>query len=158
MNRAEAWLLHSSCALVSATGVAWALVRYALEPSDPFAAYNHPSEPWLKSLHLWSAPLLVFAIGLIFQPHVRARLKSGFRARRRTGIVLAVSLAPMVFSGYLLQTTSSPSARSVFLWLHLASSAAWLCAYVLHQLQRKATARNLDELAGRSGPLDAIET
>ncbi len=141
MNRTEAWLVHSSCALVSATGVAWALVRYGMQPTDDFAVYNHPSEPWLKSVHLWSAPLLVFAIGLIFQAHVLARLKSGFRARRRTGIVLAWSLAPMVFSGYLLQTTSSPGARSLFLGLHLASSAAWLVAYVLHQLQGRTSAR-----------------
>lgn len=130
--------MHASCAAVALTGLAWAWMRYALEPLDEFALSHHPLEPWAKALHLWSAPVLVFACGLIFKAHAWARLRSGFRVRRRTGWVLTLSLAPMALSGYLLQTATQEWTRTLFLVLHLGSSLAWIAGYAVHQFAPRA--------------------
>jgi hypothetical protein len=115
----------------------YAWMRYAVEPSDPFAVVNHPLEPQLQHLHILSAPLLVFAVALLWQRHAWARVRSGFPVRRPTGIALVVSFVPMAASGYLLQTADAQVWRQTWLVVHLATSALWLAAYLVHQLSRR---------------------
>jgi hypothetical protein len=134
VTRAEAWLQHVSNLLVGGTGLVYAWMRYALEPEDPFAVVNHPLERDVQHLHVLTAPLLVFAVALVWQRHVWARVRSGFAPRRPTGLALAASFAPMAASGYLLQTAESEAWRTTWLWVHLATSALWLLAMGVHLL------------------------
>jgi hypothetical protein len=140
VTRAEAWLQHVSSLLVGGTGLVYAWMRYALEPADPYAVVNHPFERDVQHLHVLTAPLLVFAVALVWQRHVWARVRSGFAPRRPSGLALAASFAPMVASGYLLQTAESPAWRTVWLWLHLASSVLWLLALGVHLLSPRPAA------------------
>jgi hypothetical protein len=140
VTRAEAWLQHLSSLLVGGTGLIYAWMRYALEPADPYAVVNHPLERDVQHLHVLTAPLLVFAVALVWQRHVWARVRSGFAPRRPSGLTLAASFAPMVASGYLLQTAEAPAWRTAWLWLHLASSALWLLALGVHLLSPRPAA------------------
>lgn len=168
MSRFEALFLHLSNALVGGTGLVYAWMVYLVEPADPFAVANHPWQPHLQHLHVLAAPLLVFASGLIWRRHVVACWKQGIRQRHRSGVSLALTLVPMVVSGYLIQTAAAPGWRQVWVWVHLVSSGLWLLGYLVHQAvslrragkgrhwhRRSADSARLSRGAGELGP--AIE-
>lgn len=140
MTRGEAWFSHLSTVLVGGTGLVYGWMRYVAEPEDPFAVANHPAQPTLQHLHVLFAPLLVFACALVWRDHVWKRVHSGFRARRRTGLLLFALFAPMIASGYLLQTAGGERARLFWLWVHDVASCGWLLGYAVHQLSRRRQA------------------
>lgn len=138
MTRTEAWLLHVANLLVGGTGLVYAWLRYVAQRPDPFSAV-HPWQPPVQHAHVWTAPLLVFVLGLIWQAHVLASRRLGIATRHRSGLTLMSTAAPMILSGYLLQTAVDPLWRKIWLTLHLATSALWLAAYVVHQLLPRLT-------------------
>ena len=113
MNRLTAWSVHSSTLLVGGTGLVYAWMRYFTAPADEFAVVGHPWQPHLQHLHLWTAPLLVFAIGLIWRDHVWRHYRRRVRDRRRSGLSLLLGCAPMIVSGYLIQTAVGPARLEV---------------------------------------------
>ncbi len=133
MTRFEANLVQLANLLVGGSGLVYAWMRYCSVSSDPFAVVNHPAQPAMMHLHVLSAPLLVFACGLIWRAHVWVRVRSGFSERRKTGLSLAVGLAPMIVSGYALQVSVSETWRDVWIAVHLCTSALWTAAFVLHR-------------------------
>jgi hypothetical protein len=137
--RAEAWTTHLAILLVGGTGLVYAWMTYFLPPADPYAIVNHPWQPHLQHLHVVTAPLLVFAAGLLWRRHVWASWKLGVRERRRSGIGLALTVAPMVVSGYLIQTAVGETWRQVWVAVHLAASALWIAGYLAHQLGRRGS-------------------
>jgi hypothetical protein len=135
VSRFESLFFHLAAVLVGGTGVVYAWMVYLVQPSDPYARVNHPLQPQVQHLHVLAAPLLVFAAGLIWRRHIWASLRSGVRQRRRSGVGLALTLVPMIASGYLLQTAVDPPWRRAWSLLHLVASALWLLGYLAHQLQ-----------------------
>jgi hypothetical protein len=134
LSRFEALFLHLSTLLVGGTGLVYAWMVFLSRPSDPYALVNHPWQPAVQHLHILTAPLLVFASGLIWRRHVWAGWKRGGRERRRSGVSLALTVVPMVISGYLIQTAVEESWRQAWVIVHLASSTLWLLGYLAHQL------------------------
>lgn len=134
MSRLEAWLSHGGTILVGGTGLVYAWMRYFLHPVDPFAVVNHPLQPLVQHAHIVVAPLLVFAAGLEWQRHAWKYWRRGIRKHRRSGVALLLALAPMVASGYLIQTASDGGWRKVWVGIHLAASGLWLAGYLIHQL------------------------
>jgi hypothetical protein len=134
LSRGEAWFLHLSSLLVGGTGLVYAWMIYLVRPSDPYALVNHPWQPQVQHLHILVAPLLVFAAGLIWRRHVWAGWKKGGRDRLKSGVSLALTLVPMVISGYLIQTAVEESWRHAWVIVHLMASGLWLVGYLLHQL------------------------
>lgn len=134
MNRWEAATLYVANLLVGGTGIVYAVMRYLLEPADEWAVVNHPWQPHVQHLHILVAPLLVFACGIIWRGHVASKLRNGNGNGngRRSGPGLLLALAPMVVSGYLIQTTVAESWRQVWTVLHLFSSGVWIVVFVGH--------------------------
>ena len=144
MTRGEAWCQHLANALVGGTGLVYAWMRYLAEPADEFAVVNHPWQPDVQHLHVLTAPLLVFATGLIWADHVWKRVRSGFKPRRRLGLGLVSLLVPMIASGYLLQVAVEEGTRAFWGWTHLVTSLGWIALYAAHQLApRQLGARQL---------------
>lgn len=129
--------MHLSTLLVGGTGLVYAWMVYLAEPSDPYAVVRHPWQPVVQHLHILAAPLLVFVAGQIWRRHVWASWRLGIRSRRRSGVSLALSLVPMIASGYLIQVTVEESWRSIWSWVHLATSLLWIFGYLVHQLVPK---------------------
>lgn len=147
MTRLEIWFLHLTTALAGGTGLAYAILRYFVKAHDAFGVVNHPLEPVVQHLHILLTPLMVFAVGVIWRRHVWASWRSGQTARRRSGIGLALILAPMVVSGYLIQVVVTEGWRAAWVATHVALSLVWLVAYGLHWVTlRRGTA---------AGPVDA---
>jgi hypothetical protein len=158
MSRLLAWFVHAAVLLVAASGLLWGWLRYCTAPDDPFAVVNHPLEPDLQALHVLAAPLLLFAVGLIWRSHVHEQLVNGQAARRRTGLWLAVLFLPMVASGYLLQVGVEPGWRVAWAWVHGIAASAWTLLYGLHQLRPRARAyrpsRSIGSARTRTRPTD----
>lgn len=154
MTRFQAWTLHVANLLVGGTGLVYAWMRYFLEPmNNEFSILHHPWEPLVKNLHLWTAPLLVFAAGLIWQDHIWKHFRRGVRSGRRSGLSLMLTLVPMVISGYLIQTAVDPNWQNVWIGVHLTASGLWLLGYVGHyavEIRRRARRRQADRRPARA--------
>jgi len=133
LSRFEALFLNLSILLVGGTGLVYAWMIYLVHPSDPDALVNHPWQPHVQHLHILVAPRLVFAAGLIWRRHVWGGWK-GNRKRQRSGLSLALTLVPMVVSGYLFQTAVEAIWRHVWVVVHLAASGLWLLVVLVHQV------------------------
>ncbi len=134
MTRGQARFLLATNLLVVATGIVWAWMLYLLEPADEFAVVNHPWQPTVQAAHVLAAPLLLWAVAAVWRPHAWKRLRSGFRPRRRSGLVLMASFWPMAASGWLYEVSVAPALRDGWRAVHLAASAVWTLAFVVHLL------------------------
>lgn len=140
MSRFQAWLLHLSVAAITITGTVFAWMRYAMETDDPFAVANHPWQPHVLHLHVLVAPVVVFALGLVFTAHIWPKYEARVKARRWSGIGALWTIAPMVISGYLLQVLTNETALFATRVTHWVSSAVFILAYVAHQTLRAQSA------------------
>lgn len=152
MNAWERWTVHLANVLVGGTGLVYAWMLYVLEPVDEFSVVHHPWQPLVQHLHIWVAPLVVFGAGLIWREHIWKHYTQGVPGRRRSGLSLLLSLAPMVVSGYLIQTSVDETWRGIWVGIHLTTSALWLLGYFGHfvpaQIRRRARAREAALAAG----------
>lgn len=132
MRPFERWSVRVTSALVALSGIGYLWTKYLVSSPDPWAVVSHPLEPWFLKLHVVTAPLLVFALGLIALRHVWEHFRTGVRRGRRTGIVLVGSLFPMVVTGYLIPVvTAEPILRSLAL-IHIGSGLVFALAVGAH--------------------------
>lgn len=134
MNRFEWHFVQIANAAVCVTGVAYALMRYFMEPVDEWSVVNHPWQPHVQHLHVLVAPLLVFAMGLIWSRHVVQKIRNGNNGRM-TGLGLLVGFLPMAASGYLVQVAVDPMWRTIWIVVHVAGSVLWITAFTFHQVR-----------------------
>ena len=138
MSRSQTLFLHLANIAVCGTGLVYAWMRFLVKPADEWAVVNHPWQPSMQHLHVLAAPLLIFAVGLIWSAHVLGKLKNG-RTNRAAGMSLLALFPPMVASGYLLQVAVNPEWRRIWIWVHVISSLLWVAAIVVHQIRAVMT-------------------
>lgn len=146
----ETAIVHVSTALVGGTGIVYAVMRYLLEPTDPFAVVNHPWQPAVQHLHVVLAPALVFAAGVLWRSHALVAWRQRGTARRRSGTALIVTTLPMIATGVLVQVAYDERWRQVWGGLHTVVSIAWLVSIALHLLAARI------EPARRPGPRSSV--
>ncbi len=146
MSSWEKWLLWSSMALATVTGVALWAVKELLPPPGPWAVINHPIQPWLLKIHIISVPLLVFALGAFTVRHVWPHFMSGTPRGRRTGATTALVVIPMVLTGYAIQVVTHAPTLTILAWTHLGFGVLFSAGLVLHQLVLWLTRRNRPEI------------
>jgi hypothetical protein len=134
VTRFQLIVLQIANVAVAGTGLVYAWMRYAVAPTDEWAVVNHPLQPFVQHLHVLAAPLLVFAVGLIWSGHVVAKLHNG-RRNRAAGLGLMALFLPMAASGYLLQVAVDEQWRDRWIWVHVATSLAWTATFVIHQVR-----------------------
>lgn len=103
MSRFEKWSVWSTSALTALTGIGYFVTKYLLSSPDPYAVVNHPAQPWFLKAHVLVSPLLLFALGTIAVGHVWEHYVTGVQASRRTALLTALAVVPMVITGYLIQ-------------------------------------------------------
>lgn len=123
---------HAANLVVVGSGCVYAWMSYLCEPSDPFAVVNHPLQPHVLHLHVLSAPLLVWMIGVFWQPHALAKRRGREPTSRRSGLILLFNAVPMIASGALIQTAVSPGWRNAWIGIHLVASALWIAGSFVH--------------------------
>lgn len=142
MTKSSAWFTHVAWLLIAVTGVLYAWMRYLCEPDDPMALANHPLEPMTLAAHVITAPLFVFALGLLWRTHILVKLRSRTAARKVTGYSLLILAIVCTASGYLLQVSISELLRAVWTWTHAATGLALVVVYLLHQFAPRTAPSN----------------
>jgi len=115
------------------TGVGYLGLKYFVTTDDPFAVVNHPLEPWFLRAHVLVSPLLVLAIGSVALRHVWAHYRSGVETARRTGLLAALSMGPMIASGYLIQVVTGFGWLRALALAHIALGLLFGIGFVAHQ-------------------------
>lgn len=134
MTRFERWSVWLTSGTVAVSGLGFFAAKYLVVPVEPWAVINHPLEPWLLKLHVMSAPLFVFAIGLISTKHIHAHIRARVRRGRRTGMSLVWVLVPMVASGYLLQVVTNIGWLGALGWAHTGVGVLFVVLIAGHRL------------------------
>ncbi len=132
MKRWEAWFIRAGFALVSASGVFLAVLKYFLAGSDPDSRVGHPWQPAVTAVHVLVAPVAVFVLGLLWRSHALSRLKNGELEGRSSGTTLTVIGLPLVLSGYVVQVLTGAAARKWTGWFHAAIGLIFALAFALH--------------------------
>ena len=109
-----------------------------LEPLDEFAIINHPLQPWLIKAHIIVAPVLVFALGVIWMNHIWKHIRISMQGARKSGLIIIALIVPMVFSGYLIQAVINPVLLTVLIWIHIGGGLVYLLGLLGHKLSADA--------------------
>ena len=141
MSAFEKWLLWISTAVVAISGMAYGWMKYFVHSADPYAVVHHPLQPVALKVHVLAAPILVFTAGVVYTRHVVRLWRSGRPSGRRSGVTIVATLAPMILSGYLIQTLTSESWLFRVAMLHIAASLLYLAGLAIHQAGAKSRAR-----------------
>lgn len=139
MTRFQRWFLYVSTAAAAVSGVGHFYMKRFMTPPDPWAVINHPLEPWLLKAHILTAPLMLFAVGLITTQHIWRSLKSSLPTGRRTGLLASLVFGPLVVSGYLIQVVTSQLLLDVLGWTHLVLGL--VCAVAIFEHRRLVRGR-----------------
>lgn len=132
MTAFERHLLRWSGWATGLTGLLYLWMKHALEPSEPWAAVNHPLQPILLKAHILVAPVLVFALGTISVSHVWRHWLCRVPGGRRTGVTLALLVGPMIVTGYLVQVLTHPGRLSFASWSHVVLGVLYLVGFTAH--------------------------
>lgn len=136
MSFFERVMLWGSSLLVGISGVIYAAMKYLMASNDPYAVINHPLQPLILKIHIVTAPLLVFAIGAVFVRHIWEQWRAGRQRGRLSGLATMLTFAPMVFSGYLIQSVTHESWLSAMIATHLVTGIAFLLGFLAHRSAR----------------------
>ncbi len=133
MSRFESLLLNVSIALSAVSGLAYLVMRDFLRRTDPFSVLGHPWQPQTLAAHLLVGPVVIFALGLIARDHIIERMKNGRTPQGRLSGLMTIGLAaPMIASGYLLQTATGQEWRRILGWAHLATGLSFALLFGAH--------------------------
>ena len=141
MNAFQRLLVWSSSIVTGATGGVYWWMKNVLQPMDPWAAINHPLQPWVLKAHILVAPVMVFAVGLIAAEHIWRHWRQGVTMGRRSGLATMGCFLPMVLSGYLIQAVTDVGWLGALAWMHLGAGAVYLAGLLAHHpvVRRLAT-------------------
>jgi len=134
VTRAQRWLVHGANLAVGGTGLVYAWMAYLAKPADEWAVVHHPWQPQVQHLHVLTAPLLIFAIGLIWASHVGRRWTAEGCENRHSGTMLALLFPAMAASGYLLQVSVDDHWRLAWTVVHVGASLVWIAGFAAHWL------------------------
>ena len=115
------------------TGVIYLWMKYFMEPVEQFAVINHPLQPWMLKAHILVAPLLVFAIGGLAVKHVWHQWRGGRRKGLKTGLFTTGVIAPMVLSGYLIQSITHEGTLKIIALSHIGFGLIYALGFGLHK-------------------------
>ena len=149
MKRAEARFLHLAFALASVTGVVYGVLKYFVPARDPDSNMAVPWQPAVLKAHVLLVPLLVFGVGLVFSRHAVGRFRAGEKQGRRSGVSLLASAAPVVFSGYLIQALTGPTAVRLTGWTHAALGFLLAAFWLLHGIAQPVDEEDDEDEANR---------
>lgn len=154
MTRFEQGLLWGATAATALTGTVYGIMKYLMTSDDPYAVIHHPWQPFFLKAHVLTAPLLVFAVGAVFSKHVLRQWRSGADRGKRTGGSIVLVAAPMVLTGYLIQTvTLAPSLRAIAL-AHIGFGVVYVVAMLAHRRSARTRPRRSEPLEVVTNPLD----
>ena len=132
MNRFERWSVWVTTAATLVTGLVYWWMKDMMTPPTEWSVINHPLQPWVLKAHILVAPLLVFSVGMITVRHIWNHYRVGVKKGRRTGLITALLIVPMVATGYLLQVFTAETLVRVLGWTHLGLGIVYSLGLAAH--------------------------
>ena len=158
MNLVDRVMLWGSALLVGGSGTWLGVMKYLMTTDDPYAVINHPWQPMMLKIHIVSAPLMVFAVGIVFAEHIWKPWRAGLARGRWSGVWTLSTLVPMVFSGYLIQSVTHDSWLNSMIVVHLITGFAYLLGFFGHQIAINVSAWRKQRAQRRIAILAAAAT
>ncbi|MBS1766878.1 MAG: hypothetical protein JST05_05670 [Acidobacteria bacterium] len=124
--------LHATAAAAALTGGIYGWFRYFGQRMGDFGLEPSPWQGWWQHAHVLAAPLLLFMLGVAARGHLFLKLRAGGREGRRTGLVLAFLIAPMVLAGFGIQVVTGQAWHLAFAWIHGVSASLFTLGYLVH--------------------------
>jgi hypothetical protein len=149
MTRFERWAIWSTSVATFATGVIYLWMKYLLVSSDPFALANHPWQAYVLKLHILAAPLLTFSVGLVALRHVWRHVTTHVESGRRSGLLTAVVLGPMILTGYLIQAITHAGWLKAMAISHIVLGLLFGVGLVAHQFAAGGAAARAERAEAR---------
>lgn len=134
MTTFEKWFVWASSILVTLTGVVYLWMKYLLPEPVGFSILRHPLQPLVLKLHILSAPLLLFAIGAVAVRHIWRHMTAKTPSGRISGWSAAITVIPMVATGYFLQVFTSEGWLRRLAIGHIGMGGVFAVGLLLHQL------------------------
>lgn len=141
MMKFEKVVVWGSTATVTVTGVAYGCMKYLLQPADAFAIVNHPWQPFMLKLHIVSAPVLIFGIGMILMRHIWPHFRAGLKRGRRSGISSGLITIPLIATGYAIQVMTSASWLTFVGYVHFGLGIVFGVAALAHAIATRRRQR-----------------
>ena len=132
MTRLERDVVVWSSAATTLTGIGYLWLKYFVEPPEPWSVVNHPLQPWLLKAHILVAPALVLGIGMIAVRHIWRHYRERGRFARKSGLLGALSVIPMIATGYLIQSVTAEPLLRIMALSHIALSVAYAVGLAAH--------------------------
>lgn len=132
MKRFEKWSVWVTSFLTVATGAGYFVTKYLFTSPDPYSVVSHPWQPYFLKAHILVSPLLLFALGLVAVDHVWSHWAGGVQVSRRTALVTALSIVPMVVTGYLIQVLTAEGWVTAMAISHIAFGTLYGLGLVAH--------------------------
>jgi hypothetical protein len=132
MKRWEARTNHIGWSLTALSGLAYGVLKYFVTSPDPDSRLSHPWRSAVLALHLLAAPVAVFGLGLLFRRHALARISTGERDGRHSGVWMTCIAIPLALSGYAVQALTGDAERRWTGWLHAGAGLLFAAAYAVH--------------------------
>ena len=95
---------------------------------------NHPLQPWFLKAHILVSPFLLLAVGMILTRHVWKHFQNRITWGRNSGILAALLFLPMVVTGYLIQSVTSPGWLEALAIGHIVAGCLYLVGLGAHQI------------------------
>jgi hypothetical protein len=146
MNRLEKWAVWGTASLAGVTGIGFFWAKYLVQTSDPWAAINHPLQPWFLKAHILVVPIFIFVVGAVSVRHFWMQWANGVLHGRTSGALAALTVAPLVLTGYLLQVITHEFLLSLMAITHIVLGIVFCGGMLVHQVfvKRGRTARDDD--------------
>jgi hypothetical protein len=134
MNRLEKWAIWGTASLTAVTGLGFFWAKYLASTDDPWAVINHPLQPWFLKAHILVVPLFIFAIGAVSLRHFWAHWANGVLHGRTSGALAALTVAPLILTGYLVQVITHEFLLSLVAITHIVLGMVFVGGMLIHQL------------------------
>jgi hypothetical protein len=134
MNRFEKCVMWVTSILTVVTGLGFFWAKYLTQTDEPWAVINHPLQPWFLKAHILVVPLFIFAVGAVSLRHFWLHWVNGVLHGRTSGALAALTVAPLILTGYLLQVVTHEFLLSVLAITHIVLGIVFFGGMLLHQV------------------------
>tara|TARA_R110000868_G_scaffold64598_5_gene194086 strand:- start:523 stop:936 length:414 start_codon:yes stop_codon:yes gene_type:complete len=118
--------------LITVSGLGYLLTDEFLSSQTMFGRENHYSQAWWQAAHVFIGALFLVSLGMLFSEHLRPKLLSNIKTRRRSGLVLLSLISLSSLSGYLILLLSNSTVVDWVELIHWLSGLLFALTLIYH--------------------------
>lgn len=119
-------------ALISLSGIGYLLTQEFLSTVGLFGVEIHFSQAWWQASHVLIGMGFLITVGMLTSEHLRPKLLSGNKRRKKSGLSLIALISLSCLSGYLLMLVSSEKLSEVIGLVHWITGLGGALMLILH--------------------------